>query len=317
MLRRLVVPCLTLACLGLGGYAYTQHAALTASEEVIRSLQARNTAAAKARATRPVDHPAPSEATVAFPVGVTADREKPTTTDERQQEPARMMPPPDFLTAMDSPVVQQMLNLRARGALDSRYAALFKSLGLPPEQLEKFQQLLADKQSTMRDVFAAMRSQGLAPGRENADQMRTLVQNANTEIDSQIQATLGPAAFAQYQDYERTQPQRTTVERVQQRLSYSSQPLTEQQATQLVNIMTQDPPAAASAGGGGVYRRRLQGNATAPITDHTLEQASSVLSPVQLTALQELQKEQQAQTQLARRARDSFTAPRSAAPAGK
>ncbi len=322
ILRRIIVSALALTSLGLGVYAYNEHEARLAAEDLARSLQTKNFALHKAQ----TEHKAtPVAKEVAFPAGV-APAADPTEApaDSRPRGGGPMRGVADFIGMMDTPEIQQLMALRSRGMLDSRYAALFKNLNLPPDQLKKFQDLLLDKQSTMRDVLSAMRSQGLTPSRENADQMRTLVQDANTEIDSQIRSTLGEAAFAQYQDYEHTQPQRATVDRVQQRLSYSSQPLTDQQASQLVSLLAQnspDAPGNRNGGGGGGLRQLFNGGggATAPITEQALQQASTILAPAQLTALQDLQKEQQAQSQLARQARDNFGPPRSApaAPAGK
>ncbi|HWA27299.1 MAG TPA: hypothetical protein VG734_16720 [Lacunisphaera sp.] len=320
--RPIVFAALASASVGLGVLAYNEHNGRLAAEELSQSLQAKLAKLAKAKA--PAVQLAPTIPQATFPAGISAPAEPaegPAAVTARADGPPAMAmrSPADLVGLLDSPEVQQLLNLRSRGALDGRYAALFKQLNLPPDQLQKFQQLLLDKQSTMRDVITAMRSQGLMPGPDSRDQIRTLVQNANAEIDSQIQATLGSAAYAQYQTYEQTQPQRNTVDRVQQRLSYSSQPLTDQQAASLVNIMAQEAQAAQAAGNGngGGNRRGFAfgGGGGAPITDQTIQQASSILSPAQLTTLQELQVEQQAQAQLGRRARETFTGSRQRPPA--
>ncbi|HEX2860456.1 MAG TPA: hypothetical protein VHN79_02405, partial [Lacunisphaera sp.] len=150
-----------------------------------------------------------------------------------------------------------------------------------------------------RDVMAAMRSQGLAPGRSNGDQTRALIQNANAEIDAQIQSEFGTNIFSQYQSYEQTQPQRSLVERVQQRLSYSGTALSDQQAASLVSMLAQS--ASASPG-----RPRGQGPGGVAVTDEIIAQAQAILSPNQVATLRELQREQQAQSELLRRARQNF-----------
>jgi hypothetical protein len=331
--RQLLVAALAATTVGLGALAYSEHSARVAAEELNQSLQDKMARLAKAKAAPVQLAPALPQAT--FPAGVTAPADEPAegavaiAARAAGSMPNMRAAAAEFIGMMDTPEMQQLMNLRSRGALDGRYAALFKQLGLPPDQLQKFQQLLLDKQSTMRDVITAMRSQGLTPGPDTRDQMRTLVQNANAEIDTQIEATLGPAGYAQYQTYEQTQPQRTTVERVQQRLSYSSQPLTDQQAASLVSIMAQEAQARANANGnggnGGGPRRGFAGGGNgAAITDQVIQQASAVLSPAQLTTLQEVQQEQQAQAALGRRARETFTGARpggggapAPAPAGK
>jgi hypothetical protein len=222
----------------------------------------------------------------------------------------RSRPAGEFAGMTDSPEMQEFRNLRARGALDTRYAALFKMLGLPAGQLQQLQQLLLDKQGTVSDVVIAMRTQGLAPGRENADQMQALVQNANAEIEAQIRMTLGDAAYARYQQYEATQVERSTVDRVRQRLSYSGEPLSDQQANRLVEIMAQGQPGEATTPNDLLPARRLRtglGLDTAAITSEVYTQAQAILSPSQMPALAELQREQQAQAQLSRSRRNLGT----------
>jgi hypothetical protein len=221
---------------------------------------------------------------------------------------------------MDTPEMQQLMNLRDRGMLDSRYAELFKKLALPPEQLKKLQQLLVDKQSTVRDVLAAMRSQGLTPNQENAERMRSLVKNANAELDRQIESTLGATAYAQYQNYESTQPQRATVERMQQRLSYSADPMTSQQATSLVDILSRNipPPPTMTNAVVGQPRGVAFGNgngsgAGASITPQAIEQSRAILTPSQVNTLIAIQQEKDAQAELARRMRQNLSAPRNPA----
>ena len=307
--RRLVFA-LALLCAGLGIYIYQQQSKLADAEALIRSLQAKTkeVAATPAHAdgAEALDNSASPE------LMVEGGAEEAGPKDQRRGgKPRRGFG--DYAQMMDTPEMQQLMNLRDRGMLDSRYAELFKNLGLPPAQLQKFQQLLIDKQSTFRDVLAAMRTQGLTPNRDNADQMRTLVQNANVEIDRQIQSTLGTAAYEQYQNYELTQPQRATVERMQQRLSYSGEPMTPQQATSLVGILSQNtaPTVADAALGrprGGNYGA---GNGSGgAITPQAIDQSRAILSPGQVNTLIAIQQEKDAQAQLARQMRQNMSAVR-------
>lgn len=315
-LRRYLVVIPILASLVLAVYAYYQRTALNAAEDKIRSLEAKAASLAKARPA--ARWPAPATTTAANPTEIAPSGDSPTApTAARTGTPPPMRPSAELIGMMEMPEVQQLMDLRSRGQLDSRYAALFKSLRLPPEQLKAFQALLLDKQNTMRDVMTAMRNQGFTPSRESAEQMRTLVQEANAEIDNQIRATLGETAFSQYQNFERTEPQRATVERIQQRLSYTSQPLTEQQSASLVNILVQNTPALSQTTSTALRRSTPGSMGSAPLTEQVMVQARTILAPDQMAALQELQLEQEAQAQLTRRARENFTPARAAAPAGK
>jgi hypothetical protein len=204
--------------------------------------------------------------------------------------------------------VQRLLATQQRGALDARYAALFKSLNLSPAQLEQFKNLLVEKRTAVADVMAAARSQGLT-GRDNRDELRALVQNAQNEVDNSIRATIGDAAYQQYQSFEQTQSQRTVVSQLQQRLSYTDAPLTDAQTEQLVQVLaTTTDQKNPNAGGVRTPAGRigLGGSGGAQITDAAVAQSATVLSTAQQQALQQLQAEQQAQAQLAKLLRDQF-----------
>lgn len=225
-----------------------------------------------------------------------------------------------FGAMLNNPEAQKLMAVQQKGALDSRYSSLFKQLNLSPADLEKFKNLLVEKQSAVMDVMAAARSEGLT-GRENRDQIRELVQNAQNEVDNTIRSTLGDAAYSQYQNYEATQPQRAVVSQLEQRLSYSPTPLTDTQSQQLVQILAQTSPtttnegnggrplvALGSAGGGGMFF----GGPT--ITADAVNRAQGVLTPEQLTALQSLQQEQQASALLRQQMRANFQNPAQASP---
>jgi hypothetical protein len=235
-----------------------------------------------------------------------------------------------FNALLANPAVQKLMAVQQKGGLDGRYASLFKSLQLSPADLDKFKNLLVEKQASVMDVMAAARAQGLDP-RDNRDQVRQLVQDAQNDVDANIHATLGDAAYAQYQNFESTLPQRNTVNQLSQRLSYSADPLTDSQSQQLVQIMADSstPGGNTSVRATGAAVRALVGGGggpgglggTTPITDDTINRAQSVLSTQQLTALQALQQEQQASAQLMQQMRrpgptttvagDAATPPRS------
>lgn len=216
----------------------------------------------------------------------------------------------------DNPQAQKLIALQQRAALDAHYAGLFKKLGLSPEKLNQFKNLLVEKQSAMMDVAAAARAQGLDPRRDR-DEFRALVSQTQAELDNNIRSVLGDAAFSEYQQYQQTLPQRTTAEQFAQRLSYTATPLTPPQTEQLVQILAQT--SNRSTEGGSARANFLSsigvGGSGAVITDAALTQAQGVLSPDQLAALQQFQQEQLAQQQLMRSLRQGARpAPASATP---
>jgi hypothetical protein len=190
------------------------------------------------------------------------------------------------------------MNLRDRSILDTQYADLFKHLALPPEQLQKLQHLLLGRRSIFTDVMAEMRNKGIAATQENAQQIQALVDYAVAETELQIKTTLGDDTYSRYKQYEATQMERRTATRVQQRLSYSPEPLTEQQLSLLVEALARD---GQSAGSGAALSQAPGGKVPLPrITAAVLDRARAFLSPAQMDGLQQIQMEQDASLQLAR-----------------
>lgn len=273
---------------------------------------------AEQRSRQPIVAAAPAAATTEAPATESAATE-PAGDGRRNSQRRNFGEMAGRITAaLDSPEVQRLMSIQQKGALDARYAGLFRELNLSPDQLEKFKSLLVERQTAAIDVMAAAREQGLNPF-ESRDEMRALVKNAQDDVDASIRAMLGDTAYSQYKNYDNTMPQRAVVSQLEQRLSYSATPLTPAQSSQLVRILAQSSPAATGGGGpgggmstavfvgdgpGGGGGARMQfaagmgGGGSVPISSESLTQAATVLSPQQLSALQQLQTEQQAQSQL-------------------
>ena len=212
--------------------------------------------------------------------------------------------------AMDRPEMQRLAALQQRAALDPRFAPLFKTLSLSLEKLATLKDLLAEKEATMMDTMRAARDQGLDP-RSDAEGFKKLMAATQAETDSAIKAAIGETAYAQYEQYQATQPQRNVVSQLQQSLSYTNEPLTTAQAERLVQVIASAAPAtgAATVGGpgegGGGGRGGPPGSGvggglggtggTAIVTLAAVAQAQAVLSVTQLQALTQIQQLQQAQ----------------------
>jgi hypothetical protein len=218
----------------------------------------------------------------------------------------------NFMAMMDRPEIQKLMATQQRAALDSRFAALFRNLNLSPEQLEQFKNLLVEKQTAMTDALAAARAQGIDP-RNDPQEFRKLVADAQAEVDVSIKAALGDSAYAQYQQYQQTLPQRTTVNQLQQSLSYTSTPLTSAQTEQMVQVLAANTPASANstaangrAAVAAAFGVGFAGQTGSPVTNDAITQSQTVLAPAQVQALQQLQAAQQAQAQLTQAMRNQF-----------
>lgn len=245
---------------------------------------------------------------------------------------------------MAKPEVQAMLSVQQKANVEARYAALFKNLNLPPEQIERLKSLLLDRQTTVQDVFAAAREQGINP-RTDQDTFRKLVADSRNDVNDSIKAAIGDAGFAQLQHYEQTLPQRNLVNDLSQRLNFSDMPLSTAQAEQLVQILAANQPegrnpgatgastgAPTSSGRGGLSGGGTvsfggrggfslsaggdsRGGSTAQVTAAAVAQAQSVLAPSQLAALQQIQQQQQTQQQLQQLVRETVSASQAASDA--
>jgi hypothetical protein len=179
---------------------------------------------------------------------------------------------------------QKLAGIRAKARLDSQYAGLFKALvrdlHLTPEKIDQLKDLLVSRQHMVAD---AAQSAG-GPGADPAA-VQQAVKNAEAIADEQINSGLGSATLSRYRQYEQTLPERGVIEELRQSLSYTQDPLTDEQEEQLVPIL-----ASTQAGGAE--------NPAAVISSQAVLQAKSVLSQVQLKALQQLQIAQQAGLQM-------------------
>ncbi|HUR56725.1 MAG TPA: hypothetical protein VM029_03390, partial [Opitutaceae bacterium] len=171
------------------------------------------------------------------------------------------------------------------------------------------------------DVVAI--SETLPDGPLSSEGLRAGVRAAQAQVEQAIRNSLGNERYAVYRDYERTLAHRETVAQLEQRLSYGTAPLTPAQGDALVRILVASTPAETTGGpavsivlaASGTTVPILQ--ATAPagrVTDEGIAQAQAVLTPVQLTALRDLQVEQQAAARAAELVR--LSAPRVSETAG-
>ena len=130
---------------------------------------------------------------------------------------------------------------------------------------------------------------------------------AVAQTDASIEQTLGEAGFQQYQQYQQSLPERNTVNSLQQQLSYTQTPLTDDEASQMVSLLQNTQPERTGNGTAGTTNggtpgpslmSLLNGGGTAKVTDDTISQASGVLSAPQIAVLQQIQQQQQAQQQM-------------------
>lgn len=261
----------------------------------LRRLRAEPNPAAPAQSAAPVASDTASGSDPVLPGSAAPSEAVPAAAADRSRvEESRLARQEQMERLQDTPEYQQLRALQMKGALDHRYAALFRRLDLPPAKLDALKNLLLERQTVGMDVNAIARAQGLDPRRDGA-LLQQLITQTRDEINAGIRNLLGEETYRSYEFYEQTMPYRDVVNQLDLRLSYTSAPLTEAQAEQLVRIVAEaNQDAPAPRGGAGVARvfdlRRLQ----APLNDTAMDRARGILTPDQFPALEELQARQQA-----------------------
>jgi septal ring factor EnvC (AmiA/AmiB activator) len=192
-------------------------------------------------------------------------------------QPAAQVVPPTATSAQRRALVEQ------------RYADLVNKLNLNPDQAEEFKNLIATKMQAASDAANALLPTDPA-ARPNLNVIRQTVANIETNAVAQIQAQFGDAAATQYQQYQQTFGQRNTVGQLASMLGNSQTPLTDDQAAQMVQVLTQTAPPMPKGSLGTILDGGMSYHSR--ITPQTINAATGFLTPEQVAALQRLQKQQ-------------------------
>jgi hypothetical protein len=193
--NRWLLPVFILLALVGGGLAWREH---NKNQELEARLAQ---AASRPTPTRPIPAPrapAPAPVLAGELPPLPAEQPAPEPAMDRQQQIAA------FSQLLSNPLVQNITNNLARGAVDRAYNDLFAQLNLTAEQDGAMRDLLAQRMTAGRDALAAATAQGIDP-QASPDQFQSLVKQAQAPIDQNIRATLGDeASFQTYQSYQAT-----------------------------------------------------------------------------------------------------------------
>jgi hypothetical protein len=145
----------------------------------------------------------------------------------------------------EDPKVQNLSFASMRVSLASKYAYLFRELGLSSAQSEKFLDITLKRVEQGVDLGAAVRAQGMSVDDPVVDklglQMRQECEAAQREL-------LGEAGFRQLQDYERTADMRELVRSTAGAATVADGPFTPQQAEQLIQVLANASSTYRSGG---------------------------------------------------------------------
>ncbi len=193
----------------------------------------------------------------------------------------------DWITMMNNPEAQRLVSLQRKAQISSRYAGMFRTLELSPEQVERFKELLLERQNGDNDILAISLQNGINP-LQNPAEYAALATGMHEEVEKKIESALGTEKYAKLANYQASQQNRAVVKQLEDSLSYSEEPLTREQRDQFQRVLVETGPTKAG-----------MGNPNGTVTDKTTEQSKEFLGETQLKALEEIKQGQAAEKKLA------------------
>jgi hypothetical protein len=212
-------------------------------------------------------------------------------------------------TMADNPAMQKIMASSMKGMLDQRYAGLFRRLKLSPADLDRFKDLLVEKQASVLDVIRTAQSQGLNLA-ESAGDLRGVTEKIQAQVDDNIRALLGNEGFRQYQEFNQNIASYSLLDQIERRLSYTGTPLQPAQYDQLLRVLTTSSLSTSREGGTAAFVSGGPGSVffaaghpgtagmQSSITDTPIGSAQTVLTSAQLEVLTQLKLEQENQANL-------------------
>ena len=180
---------------------------------------------------------------------------------------------------MSDPAMKEYIHQAQMEKIRSMYADLFKELKLTPEQSDQFLELVCNVASkTLNQITSSGTSDPSAA-------------DANANLGSQLQALLGDAGFARYNEYSDEIPARTTVTLLNGQLG--DNPLSDEQSAQLFQVVKAEP-TDLTRGITGAPDKSFSGSQSdidnflqqvAQSNQRILQQAGGFLTPDQSAAL--------------------------------
>ena len=168
--------------------------------------------------------------------------------------------------------------------VDGLYKTMIDQMRLTDDEARKFELLVSTEHRSVIDAIRLGQAQGLTetPG------FRDLILGAATSADAELESTLGPDRFAEFQEYRQTLRLRTALGLLRETLDSSATPLTDAQVGQLLHLYSgmqtdEDRKFAPTMS--------LVEITWAHIKDPMIEASSSILSDLQMAALREMQQQ--------------------------
>lgn len=218
----------------------------------------------------------------------------------------------DMLASLNA--AQKAMTASIRTGLDQRYGRLFRRLSLTPADLERFRDLLTERELSPFEAMAVAQAHGIKPF-NNPEEFAAVIAKVRSDVDQNIRAFLGDARFSVFQDHNAHAPAYFLFDVIEGRLGNTSAPLQESQTEPLLRILdaaVSVPADPAFANGPFAWATMMSNDPSAaalargPISDDTLARAQLVLSPPQIEVLRRIQAEQRDQVESMKAVTDSL-----------
>ena len=217
-----------------------------------------------------------------------------------------------YLALLRDPKFRALQDIAVRARIQQDFAALFRQLHLPEDQQRALEDRAVERVNVAQDVMLSASDQGIDP-QTDPKGFAAALKAATDQEDQKIKALIGDQAFSQAVQYVASAPQRAVVSELQQSLSYTPTPLTDDQAAQLVQLLSANKASPSPVGSLPVVGRVGPGVMGGPggpggamasasvLSDTAVTLSASVLSGPQVEALRQVQQVQQAQQRLGQR----------------
>lgn len=167
---------------------------------------------------------------------IEAATDEPALDDPRPKKSPNKSPMAGYAEMMKNPAMKDMIRSQQKIALDMSYGSLFSEMELPPDELDKFKELLVDKQMAFIDMSPGMMGPGSAD--EMKERSRT-IKAITEEYNDKVRLAIGEQYYEMYKEYEDTLPDRMQVNQFKALLA-TSNPLDEEQEQDLINGMYEE-----------------------------------------------------------------------------
>lgn len=145
-----------------------------------------------------------------------------------------------FAKMMNDPEMKEKMRTQTRDFLKGSHAALFKEMGLTPEQSDQLLDLLAERQMKMSESGAALLG---SEGGDRQQAAKTIAEQRKA-ADGQIRSFLGDANFQKLDSWENGMGARMQADQFKSKLAGGATPLQDLQSQQLSAAMQEETSRA-------------------------------------------------------------------------